>query len=34
MVRSLEIPSRDTIKVLEKKLDDCRNQENSTDVPT
>ena len=33
MVRSLEIPSREIIKTLEKKLDVCRNQDNNSDGP-
>nr|CAG4650240.1 EOG090X080D [Sida crystallina] len=31
MVRSVEMPPRETIKVLERKLDACRNQDNNTD---
>lgn len=31
MVKAIEPPQKDRIKLLEKKLDTCRNQENNPD---
>lgn len=31
MVKSLELPQKDRVKYLEKKLDNCRNKENNPD---
>lgn len=31
MVKTLEIPQKDRVKLVEKKLEKCRNQENNPD---
>lgn len=31
MVKTLELPQRDRVKQIEKKLEKCRNQENNPD---
>lgn len=31
MVKSIEMPARDRVKAIEKKLEACRNQENNPD---
>lgn len=31
MVKQYEIPARDKVKTIEKKLEKCRNQENNPD---
>lgn len=31
MVKGIESPQKDRVKILEKKLDKCRNQENNPD---
>lgn len=31
MVKSLELPQKERVKQIEKKLDKCRNQENNPD---
>lgn len=31
MVKTLDVPNKDRVKFIEKKLDKCRNQENNPD---
>lgn len=31
MVKTLDVPPRDRVKYIEKKLENCRNQENNPD---